>query len=311
MKILIVLLRKAGGVGRANTEIAKALRKKGHEVDLLSREDDLQKYSFASGIFPIRKKSKELMKQKNYDIIYTQDFSCGLSILFPYPLFIRKHYYCSIGIKHSGLLKYLQLLVGRIMGGKTVVIFDTNKKRFPKANLVYRGVDPEMFKPLKQKKRHLGYMNKFSELVPAERYEKIAKQMKMQTIVAGKKQKKKIKRTFSEEDSHNFNKFTDEEMNEFYNKCQVFINLATPDAGFNLSWLEAMAAGVPIIIGDNNGAGPMLPFDKILNEKNMEKEIVQIIKNPKKVDYRKWIIENGLTWEATADKLIDIFDRKI
>ena len=38
MKILIVLLRKPGGVGRANGEIAEALMEMGHEVDILSRE---------------------------------------------------------------------------------------------------------------------------------------------------------------------------------------------------------------------------------------------------------------------------------
>ncbi len=56
MKILIVLRKLRGGVGRANTEIANALRKKGHRVDILSREDDLKIYSLAKSIFPLRRK---------------------------------------------------------------------------------------------------------------------------------------------------------------------------------------------------------------------------------------------------------------
>jgi hypothetical protein len=56
MKILIVLLRLKGGVGRANGEIASELRKMGHEVDILSREDDLKMFSLGKSVFPMRRK---------------------------------------------------------------------------------------------------------------------------------------------------------------------------------------------------------------------------------------------------------------
>ena len=311
MRILIVLIRFSGGVGRANTEIAKALRKKGHEVDLLSRENDLKKFSFTKGFWAIRKKVTILMEIKKYDVIYTQDFSCALPILIPYPIYFKKHFYCSIGVKWKrDLSQAFQNIVGGIMGKKTIVISDHNKKRFPKAHLVYRGVNLETFKPLRKKRKHFGFMNKFSEQVSPERYEKIAKELKLISISSGEAKTKKIKRSFTQEGKHSFDKIPDDKMNEFYNKCKVFINLATPDAGFNLSWLEAMAAGVPIVIGNNNGAGPMLPFDKIDNLDNLEGEIKKIIKNPKKINYRKWIIGKGFTWDKVADKLLMVFENE-
>ena len=153
-------------------------------------------------------------------------------------------------------------------------------------------------------------MNKFSEQISEERYTKIAKELGLKPLCAGEKKKEKIQRTLKKENKHSFNRIPDSKMNAFYNKCKVFINLATPDAGFNLSWLEAMSAGVPIIVGNNNGAGPILPFDKILNEKDMEKRIKEIIKNPKKINYRKWIIDKGFTWDKKAKELIKFFEKR-
>ena len=98
-------------------------------------------------------------------------------------------------------------------------------------------------------------------------YEKVAEHPGLQLIFAGDSSEKipYIKKISGKKRIHSFNKFSDKKMNKFYNKCKVFINITTPDAGFNLSWLEAMSAGVPIVIGNNNGAGPLMPFDKILS----------------------------------------------
>ncbi len=311
MKILIVLLRLHGGVGTANKHISDALRKKGHKVDILSREDHLKKYSLLKGFLPLRRKIKKLMKERNYDIIYAQDYSTVLPLLLPYPLFWKKLFYCSIGVKWKwGIQKIVQDIVGKTMGRKTIVIFDHNKKRFPKAHLVYRGVNLKRFKPLGKKREYFGWIDKFSEQVSSERYKKIAKEIGLKPLPTGvpKKKSKSIDKAYGKKIVHALN-IPHEEMNKrFYNKCKVFINLATPDAGFNLSWLEAMAAGVPIIIGNNEGAGPIMSFDKILDEKEMEKRVKEIIKNPKKINYRKWVIDNDFTWENAADKLLKIFE---
>ena len=296
MKMLIVLLRLKGGVGRANVEIAEVLRKKDWEVDFLSREDDLKIFSLLKSFFTLKKRVKELMKKRNYDIIYTQDYSCALPLLFPFPIFWKKHFCCFCGVKsgkHPELIqwhhKFFQRLVGKIMGKKIVVIGDQLKEIFPKSKLIYRGVNINKFKPLQKKRDCLGWINKDIEKISRDELQKICENTGLKLFVA--------------------ENIPVEKMNEFYNKCQVFIDLPRT-AGFNLAWLEAMAAGVPIILGNEKGAGTILPFDKILKDKEKIKEIEKKIKNPKCIDYRKWVIDNEFTWEDKAKKLIKFFKEK-
>ncbi len=305
MKILIVLRKFNGGVGRANTEIAKILEKKDHQTDFLSREDDLKIFSLFKSIFPLRKKIRELMEKENYDIIYTQDYSMALPLLFPWPIFRKKHFCCFCGVKTKEDMEFFQgsfiskflypyqiflhRTVGKMMGRKLVVIGDKLKGIFPKATLIYRGININEFKPLKKRRNSVGWYFSDNEVISLEEMEKISKGTKLKLLVAKKISKSK--------------------MNDFYNKCKVFINLPRT-AGFNLSWLEAMSAGVPIVIGNYKGAGSFLPINKIPNnEKSRINRIINIIKNPKKVNYRKWLIDNNFKWENKAEELIRFFER--
>ncbi len=290
MKILIVLLRKPGGVGRANGEIAEALMEMGHEVDILSREDDLKVFSLAKSIFPMRKRVSELMRKKGYDFIYTQDYSCAMPLIFPYPIFWKKHFCCFCGVKsgkHPELVqwhqKFLQRFTGRIFGKKLVVIGDQLKEIFPKAKLIYRGVNLKKFKPLKKKRSCLGWIDKDIELISRAELKKVCGAVKLKLCVA--------------------EGIPPEKMNGFYNKCKVFVDIPRT-AGFNLAWLEAMAAGVPIVIGNERGAGSFLPFDKISDDVDMSKEVEKIIKKPVKINYRNWLIKNKFTWKDKAKELV-------
>lgn len=295
MKILIVLLRLSGGVGRANTEIANALRNEGHEVDILSREDHLHKCSLLSGIFLLRRRIVSLMKKKRYDVVYTQDYSMALSLLLPFPRFWNKHFCGFCGVKsgkHPELVQWhhrlLQRSVGNLFGRKLVVIGDELKQLFPKSTLIYRGVNLETFKPLGKKRTALGWIEKDIELIHETALKEICKKTNLKLFVA--------------------KGIPPEKMNEFYNSCEVFIDLPRT-AGFNLSWLEAMAAGVPLIIGNNKGAGTFLPIKKITNQKNQVSEIVTLIKNSSKEKYRDWLIDNKFTWRDKAKELIRFFER--
>ncbi len=306
MKILIVLRKLRGGVGRANTEMAESLRKLGHKVDILSREDDLKIYSLFPSIFPLRKKIKQLMKKENYDIIYTQDYTIAFPLLFPNKIFWKKHFCCFCGIKTKKNIDFfkgryklkffysfhilLQRITAKKMGKKLVVIGDKLKKTFPKATLIYRGVNTKQFKPLKKKRDSIGWYSSDNEVITLEEMKKISKKTKLKLLIA-----KKIPQN---------------KMNDFYNKCKVFINIPRT-AGFNLSWLEAMAAGVPIIIGNYKGAGVFLPIEKVSYKKDFVSEITYIIKNPKKVNYRKWLINNGFTWDNKAKELIEFFQKNL
>lgn len=290
MKILIVLIKMKGGVGRANTEIAASLRKKGHEVDLLSREDDLNIFSLSKSIFPLRKKIKTLMKEKNYDFIYTQDYSCALPLLFPYLLFWKKHFSCFCGCK-IGLWQWpqilLQIIVGKIFGKKLIVIGDSLKERFPRSKKIYRGVNIEKFKPLNKKRKFIGWIPKTYEGISDSELMQISNETGLKIMKA--------------------ENIAPEKMNEFYNQCKVFVDLPLT-AGFNLAWLEAMSAGVPIIVGNKNGAGRFLPIDKI-NSVEDNKKITEYINNQRKRNYRKWVIENNFSWDAKTEELIDYFKK--
>ena len=293
MKILIVLKnfnqRKGlpGGVGNANEEIGKELEKLGHKVDFLSREGDLKIYSLWKSIFPIRKRIKKLMKKENYDIIYTQDWSFAFPLLFPFPLFWEKHFCCFCGHQENYLV-FLQNIVGMVMGKKVIVIGDGLKKRFTKATLIYRGINFKKFKKLNKKRDSLGWTDKGDEykMISREELKEIAKKEKLKLLIA--------------------KGIPSNKMNEFYNKCKIFISVP-PQAGYNNSWNEAMAAGVPIVIGNNKGGGTMLPINIVLKGEDNVERITQIIKNPKRVNYRKWLIENNFSWENIAKKIIKSF----
>ena len=172
------------------------------------------------------------------------------------------------------------------MGERLVVIGDSLKKRFPKATLIYRGVNMEEFQPLKNKRDSLGWTFTDNEAISIKEVEEISKNSGLKFLVAKGIPKDK--------------------MNEFYNRCKVFLNLPRT-AGFNLAWLEAMSAGVPIIIGNENGAGSFLPIDKVSNQGRFREEIGKIIGAHKRINYRKWLVDKRFSWEEKTEELIKFF----
>lgn len=288
MKILIILKKWPGGVGGGVKNIKKELEAAGHVVDAFAREEEFGIYSFRDSIFKLRKKIKELDKKNNYDVIYSQDWSLAFPLIFPYPLFKKKHF-CMFHGNQLGKARIFQNLVGKIMGQHLLCMAPSLKRRFPRANINYCGVKFEQFKPLKNKRKYLGWIQKGTEILNLEEVEEIAKKAGLPLLIA-----KGLKH---------------EEMNEkFYSQCKAFISFPPKSAGFQASWLEAMAAGIPIVIGNSEGAGEVQPFDKVENPHDL-KLVVEKIKNPKKIDYKKWIRDNDFTWKRHALKLVDIFSK--
>jgi glycosyltransferase involved in cell wall biosynthesis len=286
MRILILLKKWPGGVGGGVKNINRELEKEGHYVETFSREEDLKIKSFFPSILKMRKFVKG--KEKKFDIIYTQDWSLAFPLIFPFPL-VRKKHFCMFHGNQFGKTIVLQNIIGKIMGKRLLCMAPSIKRRFPKANINYCGVNLEKFQVKKGKRAFLGWIKKATEMVNQKDVEEIAKKLRLPLLVG--------------------EGFTHEEMNDkFYSKCKVFISLPPPSAGFQASWLEAMAAGVPIVVGNKNGAGEIQPFDKIPDgeEKNIE-EIIKIIKSPKGKNYREWIRKNDFTWRRHALELIRIF----
>ncbi|MEX0932609.1 MAG: glycosyltransferase [Candidatus Pacearchaeota archaeon] len=280
MKILIILKKWSGGVGVVVKNIKKELEKRGHYVKVISREEDLKIYSLAKSIFPIRKKIVSLMKKENFDVIYTQDWSLAFSFIFPFRIFKKKHFTCFHG-NQLGKTKAMQKIIGKSMGKNLVVVGDSLKRRFPKSNLIYNGVDLDMFKPLHKKRNCLGWINKDTEILSEKDIKILSKSLGLTLLIA---------KSIPFEDMNS----------KFYNKCKIFVSLPPKSAGFNLCWIEAMAARVPIIIGNREGIGKKLRINKVKSKKNLFGNI----KYFKEKDYRKEIEKSDLTWNNHVDKLV-------
>ena len=262
MKILIILVRMKGGVGRVCLSIKKEFEKKGHEVTIIPRDEHFGKNkSFFENYRLIRDLVEK--KGKNYDIIYTQDWSCTLPLFYPIRLFKDKHFCSYHGHNPKGLSKVLQTFVGNKTGNKLLVVGDSLKKRFPKSILNYNGVDRKEFYDLKKKRRYFGWMkNPFEERTEKE-VRAIAKKHGLPLIIP--------------------ENIPPEKMNEWYNTLKVFASYPPYYTGFNLCWLEAKAAGVQIILGNENGA----KMSRVNNPSFMKK----------------------FTWENNVKTLLKIFNK--
>ena len=289
MKILVLVKeRKKKGFGGVETllkNISKEFEEKGHSVDIISRQDDLNLKSTAQSIFPLRKKIREIMKREKYDIIYTQDWNIALPLLFPYPIFRKKHF-CFFHATQKGKGFFIQFLVGMIMGKRLLTGDRINEKRYPGATLIATAVDMKEFRPLGKKRIYIGWTNKSTEELTKEKIQQIGKNLGIPVLV--------------------IENIPHEKMNETYNKCRIFVSLPPKKAGGGVTYMEAMAAGIPRIVGNMYAEGYKFPFDKVENFKNLE----EAIKNSKKRDYRKWMENSGITWKRHTEKLIEIFEER-
>jgi len=286
MKILIFLKKWPGGVGVVVNSIKKELKNMGHKVVCVSREEDLKCFSSVKNLFWLRNKYKKIIKKENPDIIYTQDWSMAFPLLFPLRLFKKKHFCCFHG-NEPGKSKILQDLVGKILGKNLIVVGDILKKRFPKSNLIYNGVDFKNFKPnrkIKKIKNSVGFVNWKTKDYNYEKIKLACKNLGKKLIVA--------------------ENIPYEKMPEFYQKLECFISLPPKDAGFNMSWIEAMACGVPKIIGNNYGIGSKLPIIKIEDQGSIE----NAIKKANKKKYEGFFRKIDLNWKNHSNKLLEVWN---
>jgi len=285
MKILMIFIRWPGGVGEVIRNLSKESLKLGHKIHVISREEDLKKYSLIGSIFQIRRIVKQLVKEKEFDIVYTHDWSTAFPLLFPYRIFKKKHF-CIFYGNQLKFTRIFQKIVGKIMGNHLIVVGDLNKKIFPKSHLIRNAVNMEKFKPLKKKRKYLGWTEKSTESITRKGFIEIGKRVNLPILIA--------------------KDIPPEKMNEFYNKLKIFLSLPPRTSAGALSWMEAMAGGVPKIIGNNESEGYLYPIDKIENHRSIENAII----NSKKRDYRKWLKKNDFTWKKHVNKLIRVFERK-
>ena len=274
MKILIVLVRWKGGVGRVISSIKPLLEKAGNEIEVISREDDLKCFSLKDSFFRLKKE----VKKRDYDILYTQDWSCALPFLF-----WKKHYCCFHGNDPNKFGRLMQNLVGKIIGKRLIVVGKYNNLKFPKSHYIPNSIDINQFKPLKKIKRvYLGWINKTTEMINKDEILKVGNEVNLPVSIAENVPSNK--------------------MNEWYNSLKVFISLPPKSAGHQLSWMEAMAAGVPRIIGNYNGDGGNYPITQIDNFKNLR----EAVEKSKKRDYRALLKKKRESWKNHVNRLLEV-----
>ena len=282
MNILVLVKEMGfGGVETLLKNISNEFKKRGHKIDIVSRKDNFRINGFLQSIFPIRKKVRELMRERKYDIIYTQDWNMALPLLFPYPVFKKRHF-CFFHATQKGKSFFVQFLVGMAMKKRLLTGDRVNQRRYG-ATLVATSVNLNDFKPLGKKRVYLGWTNKPSENLTKEKIEEIGRKLKIPVIIAEKS--------------------IPIDMNDFYNKCKIYVSLPFKEAGGGVTYMEAMAAGIPRIVGNMYAEGYKFPFDKIENFKSIE----EAIRNSKERDYRKWMKESKITWENHVNRLIELF----
>ncbi len=286
MKILILLKKWDGGVGTVVKHISEEFKKKGHEVKIISREDDLEYKNLASSIYPLRQKIENLIKKENFDIIYAQDWSLAFPFIFPTKIF-RKKLFCVFYGENPKKTLFIQKWTGKKIGKNLIVCNDNLKEMLPLSTLIYNRVDPDFFSPsnkIKREKNTVGFANWKTNEYRFEDIKNAVEKAKMKLVVAEGISKDK--------------------MPDFFRKIEYFISLPPSYAGFGLVYLEAMASGVQKIIGSNYGGGNVLPITKI---EDFNGDIVKALQKAKSKNYRKWILDNKFTWKDAVEKLLKIF----
>jgi len=277
MKVLIVIKKWLGGVGRYVKEVEKVLEEQGHEVEVISREDDLELYSLKDSIIPLRKE----VQRKDYDLLFTHDWSIALPFLD-----FNDHITIFHGIQ-SQPTHYLQRFVGGWMGENLIVVSERVKNIYPEATLAPEGVDLEQFKPLNDggRRKAVGFPSN-----PEPNYKFF-----------------EIKDAVEETDYPMYvvRNLDHEKMNEFYNSVETVVSLPPETAGFNLVWLEAMAAGCKVVGTRKAGVGGKLPITYVEDYDSIS-QAIENAENPD-VDYRDWIRRNGYTWSDHVEKLLEKF----
>ena len=209
-------------------------------------------------------------------MLVVHDWSCTLPLLFFKNLYV---YFNGIEFEN----RFFQKIVGKIKKEKIISIGDQVKEMYPKSTLIYNGVDRKLFIPLNLKriKNSVGFVNPHNDWY---NYEKIKKAVEDLGLIF-KDTNMSLPRS---------------EMPIFFNEIETFISIPEPFAGFNMSWVEAMACNVPKIIGNYNGVGKQLNINHIENFNSIK----DAIKNAK--IEKNYKINPEFNWEKHVDKLLEL-----
>jgi hypothetical protein len=148
MKILILYRTENDPTGEFVKEIKRNLDKAGHETELISRNKDLHLTSLSGSMDGLKNFVIKEDKRKNYDIIYTQDWSIAFPLLFPTKILFDKHYCLFHDFEKEGgpQSRIFQRITGSLLGEHLLVKTEELKRKFPKAILSKEGISNLIFK---------------------------------------------------------------------------------------------------------------------------------------------------------------------
>jgi len=356
-----------GGAGRATFNIAKELHKMGHEVDILTSAykgyshdeviDGVQIYRVQSkkkhiletdliGIlmytFFGMNRFRKVIKQKDYDLTHSFfSIPAGIISLFgkkvygmPYVVSLRGSDVPGYTFSHS-LFKPLIKLVWK--NASRVVALSNGLKKlalntYPNLNfdVVYNGVDINVFKPLKNKNNKGGEKVKLicvSRLMKFKGIQHLLlalSQMKLKNVellIVGtgnfENDLKKLSAKLNLNKTVSFYGYCDNnKLPELYNDADIFVLPSLAEA-FGLVFAEAMACGLPIIgttaggIPEvvRNGENGILVQPGNVNElKNALEELINNKELREKMGGKSIkIVQKNFTWDKIAKDYLRIY----
>jgi len=148
MKVLIVHKTYKGGVGVHVKEISNELRKKGIQVDEVTRNEDLKFTSFFTSYFKLRDLYKKWSKE--YDIIHTHDWS----ITYPATKSNINNLVATFHAFPTNLVaSYFQNFCISNLNERAIVVSPSMKRKYRRATYIPNGVNLNLFRPIENKKR--------------------------------------------------------------------------------------------------------------------------------------------------------------
>jgi glycosyltransferase involved in cell wall biosynthesis len=284
MKVLMVHKTRRGGVAIHVKEISEELRKKGIEVEEITRNEDLKLTSFWKSYFKMKTFFKKWSKE--YDIIHCHDWSSAYPAL---KTKIKNLIATFHAFPTNVVANYFENYCIKKLGERAIVVSPKMKKIYKNSTLILNGVNLSIFKKYRNIKRIKNLVG-LAQQYNLDKITNVLKRLGIKFVCTNGKLKY-------------------EDLGKFYSKIEIFISIPYEAAGFNMVWLEAMACEVPYIIGTSAGIGEILPIYKVSNFNELEQLLekykrreIQPLKNQ-----RKWIIENKMTWKEHVKKLIELY----
>lgn len=284
MNILHLHKTRRGGVAIHVSYVKSELEDSSHDVDEISRNEDLDSDSFLRSYHLLQEESKAW--SDDYDVIHAHDWSLA------FPL-IRAGVKNLVATFHAfptnPVARLFQDYAISRLGPRAVVISPKMKLRYQDASYIPNGVDLKLF-------RRTGESHDGFRVGVAQGYKKEA--IKRACDAAGVE----FVSTRGELDY--------EDLPDFYSSLDAFVSLPYRQAGFNMVWTEAMACEVPYIVGTGAGIGDVLPIYK-LRKSSGPKSLLELFRDgelPPLKGSREWLERNEFTWERHVESLLRIYE---